>query len=238
MIAVRDYAAPLLLALGVHALIAASLWVGWQPDIAWSPIVKPRLVIAELIVLQAPKPKPRPRAQPKPVTAAKPEPKVEPKPELKPQPREDLEAKERAARLAAERARQTVDAERQRRLAELANSSFDLALAEESEVLSSDEEELIARTFAQGIYQLIVANWSRPPSARNGMQTRLIVELIPTGDVLSVTVVQGSGNEAFDRSAEQAVRKVGKFDVPRESALFEQYFRRFPVLFRPEDLLR
>lgn len=238
MIAARDYVAPLMLALGVHVLVAASLWVGWQPDIASSPIVKPRLVIAELIVLQAPKPKPRPRVQPEPVTAAKPEPRVEPKPEPKPQPREDLQAKERAAQLAAERDRQAADAERQQRLAELASSSFDLALAEESEVLSGDEEELIARSFAQGIYELIVANWSRPPSARNGMQTRLIVELIPTGDVVSVTVVQSSGSEAFDRSAEQAVRKVGKFDVPRDSALFEEYFRRFPVLFRPEDLLR
>jgi colicin import membrane protein len=238
LITARDYVAPLVLALGVHALVAASLWVGWRPDIASSPIVKPKLVIAELIVLQAPKPKPRPRAQPKPVTAAKPEPRIEPKPEPKPQPREDLRAKERAAQLAAERARQTADAERQQRLAELANSSFDLALAEESEVLSGDEEELIARSFAQGIYELIVANWSRPPSARNGMQTRLIVELVPTGDVVSVTVVLSSGSEAFDRSAEQAVRKVGKFDVPRDSALFEEYFRRFPVLFRPEDLLR
>jgi colicin import membrane protein len=238
LIAARDYVAPLMLALGVHVLVAASLWVGWQPDIASSPIVKPRLVIAELIVLQAPKPKPRPRVQPEPVTAAKPEPRVEPKPEPKPQPREDLQAKERAAQLAAERDRQAADAERQQRLAELASSSFDLALAEESEVLSGDEEELIARSFAQGIYELIVANWSRPPSARNGMQTRLIVELIPTGDVVTVTVVQSSGSEAFDRSAEQAVRKVGKFDVPRDSALFEEYFRRFPVLFRPEDLLR
>jgi hypothetical protein len=34
------------------------------------------------------------------------------------------------------------------------------------------------------------------------------------------------------------VRKVGKFDVPKDSELFEKYFRRFPVLFKPEDLLR
>jgi len=95
-----------------------------------------------------------------------------------------------------------------------------------------------AQTYAQGIYQLIVTNWSRPPSARNGMQARLIVELVPTGDVVSVTVAQSSGNESFDRSAEQAVRKVGKFDVPKDPALFEEYFRRFPVLFKPEDLLR
>jgi colicin import membrane protein len=238
LIAMRDYGVSLLLALGVHGLVAASLWIGWEPDVESSIVVKPQLVIAELIVLQPPKPKPRPRAQPKPAPVAKPEPRVEPKPEPKPQPQEDRQASERAAQLAAERARQAADAQRQQRLTELASSSFDLALAEESEVLSGDEQEIAARSFAQGIYQLIVANWSRPPSARNGMQARLIVELIPTGDVVSVTVVQSSGSEAFDRSAEQAVRKVGKFDVPTETALFEQYFRRLPVLFRPEDLLR
>ena len=70
------------------------------------------------------------------------------------------------------------------------------------------------------------------------MQTKLLVELVPTGDVVNVTIVSSSGNEAFDRSAEQAVRKVGKFDVPKDSKLFEKYFRRFPVLFNPEDLLR
>ena len=106
LIAVREYGVALLLALGVHALVVASLWVGWQPDIESSTVVKPQLVIAELIVLQPPKPKPRPRVQPKPVTAAKPEPKPEPKPELEPQSREDLQARERAAQLAAERARQ------------------------------------------------------------------------------------------------------------------------------------
>ena len=159
MIAMRHYGVSLLLALVVHGLVAASLWFGWRPEIESSIVVKPQLVIAELIVLQPPKSKPRPRAQPKPVPVAKPEPRVEPKP----QPQEDRQASERAAQLAAERARQAADAQRQQRLTELANSSFDLALAEESEVLSGDEQELAARSFAQGIYQLIVANWSRPP---------------------------------------------------------------------------
>jgi hypothetical protein len=34
------------------------------------------------------------------------------------------------------------------------------------------------------------------------------------------------------------VRKAGKFDVPKDSAIFEKYFRRFHLLFKPEDLLR
>ena len=53
-----------------------------------------------------------------------------------------------------------------------------------------------------------------------------------------MTLLESSGNPAFDRSAEQAVRKVDRFDVPKESRLFEKSFRRFTLLFKPEDLLR
>jgi colicin import membrane protein len=66
----------------------------------------------------------------------------------------------------------------------------------------------------------------------------LLVELVPTGDVVNVTVVQSSGDAAFDRSAEAAVRSAGRLPVPPESAVFERYFRRLSLLFQPEDLLR
>ena len=103
---------------------------------------------------------------------------------------------------------------------------------------ATDDEAIIAQTYRFGIYKLVVANWSRPPSARNNMEAKLLVELLPTGDVVSVTVLEPSGNGAFDRSAEAAVRKARRFDVPVESRLFERYFRRFTLLFRPGDLLR
>jgi colicin import membrane protein len=171
-----------------------------------------------------PEPKPEPKPEP-----AKPKPDPTPKPETKPEkPKPDV-AKEAAAK---------AQADKKKKLDSLADASFSDAMARETEVLSDDKNEQAAQTYAQGIYQLIVTNWSRPPSARNGMQTKLIVELVPTGDVVNVTIASSSGNEAFDRSAEQAVRKVGKFDVPKDSKLFEKYFRRFPVLFNPEDLIR
>ena len=46
------------------------------------------------------------------------------------------------------------------------------------------------------------------------------------------------GNEWIERDTGHVNGKVGKFDVPKDPALFEKYFRRFPVLFKPEDLLR
>jgi colicin import membrane protein len=237
MVTARDdigsYALPLLLAVVVHACVVALLWFNWTPTVDTSRVIKPHIVKAELLVMQpkpkaAPKPQPQ-QAPPKPAPEPKPVPKVEPKPVQKPvpQPKPDPNVARRA-----EEARRAAELER------LSASAFDDALAREAQALSKDSDEQAAMSYAQGIYQLIVANWSRPPSARNGMQAKLVVELVPTGDVVSVALVESSGNEAFDRSAEQAVRKVGKFDVPKEPELFERYFRRFPVLFKPEDLLR
>lgn len=237
MVTVHDdigsYALPLLLAVVVHACVVALLWFNWTPTVDTSRVIKPHIVKAELLVMQpkpkaAPKPQPQ-QAPPKPASEPKPVPKVEPKPVQKPvpQPKPDPNVAKRA-----EEARRAAELER------LSASAFDDALAREAQALSKDSDEQAAMSYAQGIYQLIVANWSRPPSARNGMQAKLVVELVPTGDVVSVALVESSGNEAFDRSAEQAVRKVGKFDVPKEPELFERYFRRFPVLFKPEDLLR
>ena len=98
----------------------------------------------------------------------------------------------------------------------------------------TDDEKSLAYVYK--IQREIVQNWSRPPSARNGMEALLKVFLVPTGEVVNVTVVKSSGNGAFDRSAVLAVQKVQRFQVPNNSRQFERNFREFAVLFRPEDL--
>jgi colicin import membrane protein len=201
-----------------------------------------RLIVLEAKAPPQPAPKPPP---PKPQSIPKPQPEAQaqPKPDAPPKPDPEIairkKAEEEAARKAAERAR--AEAERQQRLAALAEqaeSDLEQAILDESQTLQTGTEEMVAQSYQMGIYDLVRRNWSRPPSARNGMQARLLVELIPTGEVVSVTVTEGSGNAAFDRSAEQAVRRVGKFEVPKENAIFERYFRSFYFLFQPEDLLR
>ena len=47
-----------------------------------------------------------------------------------------------------------------------------------------------AQSYRAGIHQAVVAQWSRPPSARREMQALLLVELVPTGEVVAVTVVE------------------------------------------------
>ena len=236
----RYYSGPLMLALLVHLAAVAALHGGWfpqaQPEIR---AVKPNIVQSQLIVMQ-PKAKPKPPATaPKPAAeapkAAKPEAR---QPGREPETRRDRQAERRQRELADQALADQALEDQRRRLAELAKDSFTQALAEEASELAADQDLSAAQSFRFGIYQRVVANWSRPPSARNGMQARLLVELIPTGAVDGVTVVESSGNSAFDRSAEAAVRKARAFEVPQAPDLFERHFRRFSLLFKPEDLLR
>ena len=230
----RYYTVSFMLAVALHAAALMMLYSGWNPEKEESRLFKPRMVNAELIVL-------KPRSKPRVVKAA---PVPVEKPEVKPEPKnvEPESAVEKnlpdldAIRRERERARS------EELLQRLAESSFLDALEDEAVDLAAsdaaDEEATIAQSYRYGIYKLVVANWSRPPSARNNMEAKMLVELVPTGDVVAVTLITSSGNGAFDRSAEAAVRKARRFEVPLESKLFERYFRRFTLLFKPEDLLR
>ncbi len=239
----REYSLPLLLALLLHVAAAAALYSGWSPEKSVSDVIKPRAVMADLLVLQpqakpAPKPvqkAPPPAPQPKPAEPAKP--KVDPAEAAR---KRAEEAGQRAAEKAAaeKAAEEAARAERLRRLSELAQTSLDQAIADETADLQAGTAEMVAQSYRLGIYELVRQNWSRPPSARNGMSARLLVELIPTGEVVGVSIEDSSGNAAFDRSAEQAVRRARRFEVPQENAIFEAHFRRFYFLFQPEDLLR
>lgn len=242
--ALRQYTLPLLFALLLHAVVVAALRVGWQPDTTTIREIKPQIVMSKLIVME---PKPAPPARPKPAApkpaAARPAPaKPKPQREAKPKPAEakpDRRAEEAARQAQQDRAREA--REKAARLDALNSRALEEALMSEDQALAanaSEADNAAAATYRAGIYQRIVDNWSRPPSARNGMEVELRVELVPTGDVVAVTILRSSGNTAFDQSAEAAVRKARRFEVPKESRLFEQRFRRFNLLFRPEDLLR
>jgi colicin import membrane protein len=78
--------------------------------------------------------------------------------------------------------------------------------------------------------------WYPPASATSEMSTTLQITLLPTGELASVTTVSGSGNTAFDNSAISAASSVGRYPVPEDQQLFEQYFRRFPIEFNPENM--
>src|SRR5690606_14404317 len=119
-----------------------------------------------------------------------------------------------------------------------AQERLDAALQKEEQFLSERSDDVNTQSYEALIQERIIQSWSRPPSARNGMQALLEINMVPTGQVVNVRVIKSSGDSAFDRSAEQAVKRVDRFteikDMP--SDLFERNFRVFRLLFQPEDL--
>jgi colicin import membrane protein len=70
------------------------------------------------------------------------------------------------------------------------------------------------------------------------MVVELAIQLVPTGEIIHTEVVYRDATNAFVASVEKAVKKVGRFDKLRglEPVLFDAHFRKFTLLFRPEDL--
>ena len=66
------------------------------------------------------------------------------------------------------------------------------------------------------------------------------LQLVPTGEMVAVNIVQPSGDDVFDRSVLQAVERADRFPELQDldNAVFERNFRTFTLVFRPEDLLR
>ena len=90
---------------------------------------------------------------------------------------------------------------------------------------SADARALIKRKVTQ--------NWDRPSSVSGHLKCKIRIGLIPSGDVMSVVVVESSGNPLFDDSAERAVRKASPLPVPKDPNVFKD-FRSFNLEFAPD----
>ncbi len=112
------------------------------------------------------------------------------------------------------------------------------AIADESEQQQAANDTELASSYIGMMTETIQNNWSRPPSARNNMEAELMIQLVPTGQVVSVDIIKSSGNDAFDRSAVKAVEKADRFPELQNlpNRVFEKNFRRLRIKFRPEDL--
>ena len=243
-VAPRIVLRPVLATLVLHGFMLYMLTVNWTATEREVTRVKPapRVINARLVdasefrpkpkpVVQKPKAKPKAKSKPRPAAKVKPKPKPKPVATAKPKPKAKQVAKpkpEPEPRIS------------QQELAAVARADLSRAMAEEEQALAAATAtaDEMAASFASLIQQTVINYWSRPPSARNGMEALLAIQLIPTGEVVSVSVLKSSGNTAFDRSAINAVEKAGSFPELQNlpSREFEKTFRRFRLLFRPEDL--
>lgn len=110
--------------------------------------------------------------------------------------------------------------------------SIDKAMADEQ---LAQENAAVTNDIAAQIRAKISQVWRYPPSARPDMEVVVRIQLVPTGEVVDVSIITGSGNEALDRSVLSAVNRAQPLPVPKNSRLFEQQFRSFVMAFRPED---
>lgn len=260
----RDWAAlgqltllPLGATLLLHGLLLAALLLRWQSDrearTIEARVLPPAIINATLIDADSLKAKPKPKSTPKaaPKTTQKPASKAAPKPAPRASsataaasapaaaPPGDAEKPVAKASTASKPAPapepQRISAEE---LAAISRRELAASVAAEDSARVAVTAEQMAASYAALIRDTVTGYWSRPPSARNGMQALLELQLVPTGEVVSVNILKSSGSVAFDRSAVNAVEKAGSFPElknlpPRE---FEKTFRRFQLLFRPEDL--
>lgn len=233
------FGTPVVITFILHALLFAALAVKFsEPKTAVARVAKPVAIQAALVsaddlkrnkqAAKKPEAKRKPKPEPKPKPKPKPTPKVEqkslPKAELQetPPPKVALEPDPKVQEAA---------------LAQQALKDLDAALATDRPAQEGVQGSP-SDTAAAIIQRAVINRWTRPPSARNGMRAALEIALVPTGDVVGVTVLESSGNVAFDRSAINAVEKAARFPEVQQldRAIFERDFRRFQLIFRPEDL--
>ncbi len=245
-----SFGTAILCSVALHgALLVLLIW-GWVPEYRPRDVAQPRYIQASLLA-DIPKAKPvtKPVAQPSP-----PPPKVDRQKEQQQKQQEvarqvEQKRQQDQQRKLAEQKRQQeqkrqAEAQRKREeeaLRKVREAELARAISQEEAVSESLDDSELVSTYEAYIQELIGSYWSRPPSARNGMQVELQIQLAPTGQVISVAVTRSSGNGAFDRAAEQAVYKVERFERLQElastsRATFERQFRRFKLVFRPEDL--
>jgi colicin import membrane protein len=110
--------------------------------------------------------------------------------------------------------------------------SMDKALADEQQ---AQKNTVITNDVAAQIRAKISQAWRYPPSARPDMRVEVRIQLVPTGEVINVSLVTSSGNEALDRSVLAAVKRAQPLPVPADGRLFEQQFRNFSMGFSPKD---
>ncbi|MBU2863046.1 cell envelope integrity protein TolA [Reinekea forsetii] len=217
------------------------------------PVVKPKPTPTPKPVEKtqpAPKPKPKPVEQPKPKETVPKElattptaPPIEKEPEPTDPTQAELEqaAAEAAAKAAAEEAALFDDF-----LADLdaEDAEIDNKLAQlEADKARAEQIGAEINNYKAAITQQISSRWSRPAELRlkdlTGLEAKVSVKLLPTGELSSVQLIESSGMTTYDQSVLRAIERVRRFEVPEDPEVFEAGgFRSLSITFIPEDLMQ
>lgn len=219
----------------VLMVLLTSQWIGQEDRV----VKTPQHIAARIVQINKPKPKVAPvkkTVTKAPPQKAKPKPKPKPKPKAKPIPK-----KVQKPEVAKETAKPVeplplpgldfMDALEQ----EEAQTAKAEAKKQEQAAKRAEYEQEQQASYISQIQALIEASWRLPPSTKHSDEVVLRIYLVPTGEVTEVVLLESSGNDALDRSAEQAVWRVGVLPVPDDLVLFEKSFRQFIFTLKPEN---
>ncbi|GAB3336580.1 cell envelope integrity protein TolA [Chromohalobacter beijerinckii] len=149
---------------------------------------------------------------------------------------EEAEAeKKRQEEAEAERKRQQELAER---AAQANNSSLDSMISdEEQSIANAKQASEAANGFKNLVRRYVEQSWNVPSNASSELRAIVRIQLLPTGELVNATIIQSSGNSAFDHSVINAVEKAAPFRAMRElDASVKGQFREFNLDFNPEDI--
>lgn len=240
-------AASALLAAAVHVLLLLVLIFGvrWQSR-------PPESVVVELwnepVAVQVPEePKPIPRVEPAPLPAIKPEPVItkpeivekkapppKPVPKVEPKPKPKPEPPKAVTRPRDEEAQRQIRDQLQR---EQASFAIDRERQQIKDQLARDADAARNRALATWIDKIRIHIRSRirveaAQAVPGNPEAIFVVSLLPTYEVLGVSMTKSSGFKAYDEEIERAILKSSPLPRPDRPELFS---RELKLTFRPRD---
>jgi len=127
--------------------------------------------------------------------------------------------------------------EQQKREAEQAETERARQEAEaQADAIRDRDEQLRSRAlsemakFTEPIKQKVERNWVRIGDDSNS-EAGVLVEVDPSGVVVSAEITRSSGSKQFDRSVLHAIRKASPLPIPKDPEIYD-YIRRFNFSFR------
>jgi colicin import membrane protein len=190
----------------------------------------------------APAPKVTPTKVPPGVTQ-----KAQPKPDPKADKKADAKAKERVLSKEAESAldREMRDNEKALQAAQLkqqqdaararaeAQARADAAAKQKADALRQQQMAGETSQYLAEVKARVERAWSRPASARKGVQCTLEVDQAPTGTVLQARVINPcNGDEAVRASIRDAALRASPLPVPKNADVFQ---RTLHLVFSPDE---
>jgi len=193
---------------------------------------------------------------PVPVAVKTPEPQIEqkeiPKEIQKPEPAKTAEPKIKSdktletlqKRLLAEQAEESKELKRQiankKAMQQAAiQKAMQQTMAKEKSELASTQLSAKAEgeidKYKALIIQAIASEWIVPENIDENSTCKLLVTVAPKGIVISVQLIESSGNALLDRSAKTAVLKASPLPVP-DGVLFEN-FRTIRLTVKPQGMV-